>query len=167
MNTRRGKTLVEMLILITIIGTATGIGATTLVGLFKTERQVRRDIQQQTTLARLASRFRTDVHSARSCQVGHSCDLSLSDGRTVRYAVAGTRLTREVLRADAVEHRDAFILPDTAIVHFEKPASDGERMVRLSIVAAELSDKAYLTAVRPTVIEAAVGISVAGAEAQP
>ena len=167
MNARRGKTLVEMLILITIIGTTTGIGATTLVGLFKTERQVRRDIQQQTTLARLASRFRTDVHSARSCQVQQSCDLSLNDGRIVRYAAAGSRLTREVLRADAVEHRDAFLLPDTALIRFEQPEATGGRLVRLTISAAESSDKAYLTSVRPTVIEAAIGISATRAEAKP
>lgn len=164
---RRGKTLVEMLILISIVGVTTGIAATTLVALFKTDRQVRRDIEQLTTLARLSSRFRTDVHAARSCQVDPSCDLALSDGRVVRYALAGTRLTREVRRADAVEHRDAFTLPDTAVVRFEKPATDNGRLVRLKISAADSSDKPYLTAVRPTVIEAAVGLSSTIQEAQP
>ena len=58
---RRGKSLVEMLIVIGVFSVVLGTTSTTLVALFKTDRQVRRDLHQLTTLARLGSRFRTDA----------------------------------------------------------------------------------------------------------
>jgi type II secretory pathway pseudopilin PulG len=164
---RRGKSLIEMLILISLTSVVLGIVSTTLVALFKTDRQVRRDLVQLTTLARLGSRFRTDAHAARSCQIDKTCDLTLADGRLIRYSFEGQRLSREVRRGDAIEHRDAFVLPDTAAVGFDKPATHGGRLVRLSITAQERSDKPYLTAVRPATIDAAVGLSTITQEAAP
>ena len=164
---RSGKSLIEMLILISLTSVVLGIVSTTLVALFKTDRQVRRDVQQQTTLARLGSRFRTDAHAARSCQIDKTCDLTLADGRVIRYSFEGQRLSREVRRRDAIEHRDAFVLPDTAAVGFDKPASHAGRLVRLSITAQEPSDKAYLTAVRPATFDAAIGLSIIAPEATP
>jgi type II secretory pathway component PulJ len=168
MNTRRsGKTLIEMLILISLTSVILGIVATTLIALFKTDRQVRRDLEQQTTLARLGSRFRTDAHAAKSCQIDKTCDLALPDGRVIRYSLEGQRLSREVRRNGTVEHRDAFVLADTAAVRFEQPATQGGRLVRLSIAAKEFSDKPYLTAVRPATIDAAVGLAIAKQESTP
>jgi len=168
MNARRsGKTLIEMLILISLTSMVLGTVATTLIALFKTDRQVRRDVEQQTTLARLGSRFRTDAHAARTCQIDKTCELIWPDGRVVRYALEGQRLSREVRNGDAVEHRDAFVLPNTAAVRFEQPADLGGRLVRLSITAKEHSDKPYLTAVRPTTIDAAIGLSAMTKEATP
>jgi hypothetical protein len=166
-RTRSGKSLIEMLILITIASAVMGTVATTLVALFKTDRQVRRDLAQQTTLGRLGSRFRTDVHLAKTCQVDAACDLSLADGRLIRYRLDGQRLSREVRRGDAIEHRDSFVLADTVEVRFEQPADYDGRLVRLSITAKESADKAFLTAVRPTTIDAAVGISTITKEAAP
>ena len=119
------------------------------------------------TLARLSSRFRADAHEAKSCQINQTCDLTWSDGRVVRYALAGQRLSREIRRDGAVEHRDAFVLADTAAVRFEQPATQGGRLVRLSITAKQHSDKPYLTAVRPTTIDAAVGLSLPTQEVAP
>jgi type II secretory pathway pseudopilin PulG len=168
MNKRRsGKSLIEMLILISLTSVVLGTVATTLVALFKTDRQVRRDVEQQTTLARLGSRFRTDAHAARSCQIGKACDLSWPDGRVVRYALEGHRLSREVRRGDSIEHHDTFVLPDTAAVRFEQPADRGGRLVRLSITAKEHTDKPFLTAVRPATIDAAVGLALAKQEPAP
>ena len=158
MTRRRGKTLVEMLVLISVLTIILGLVATSLVVLFKTDRQVRRDLEQVTALARLSSKFRADAHAAASCQVADSCDLALPDGRVVRYAAGPQCITREVRRGDAVEHRDAFLLPATATAKFELPDELQGRLVRLSISAAADSDRPYLTAVRPATIEAAVGI---------
>jgi type II secretory pathway pseudopilin PulG len=159
MTRRRGKTLVEMLVLISVLTIILGLVATSLIVLFKTDRQVRRDLEQVTALARLSSKFRADAHAADSCQVAEACDLALPDGRVVRYAAGPERITREVRRGDAVEHRDAFLLPATATAKFELPDETQGRLVRLTIAAAENSDRPYLTAVRPATIEAAVGLS--------
>jgi len=156
---RRGKTLIEMLVLITVLSVIMSVVAATLVALFKTNRQITRDLEQQTSLARLSAKFRSDAHAARSCQVGASCQLAMEDGRVIDYAFSPQRITREVRRGDAVEHRDAFRLPAAAAASFESPAESGGRLVRLSIDAAPDSDRAYLTPVRPATIEAAVAIS--------
>jgi type II secretory pathway pseudopilin PulG len=156
---RRGKTLVEMLVLITILSMILGGVGTTLVALFKTDRQVLRDLDQLAALSRLGSRFRTDAHAAQSCQVGESCQLTLSDGRTIDYSVAPRKISREVRRGDEVLHRDAFTLPEAAIVRFELPAESQGRLVRLVISAKEDADRSYMTAVRRATIEAAVGLA--------
>jgi type II secretory pathway pseudopilin PulG len=159
MTTRRGKTLIEMLILITVLSVVLASVSLVLLGAFKTDRQLRRDLAQQTSLARLASRFRSDAHAATTCRVDNACELSLADGRVVRYGFAGQRISREVRRGQTLEHQDAFVLPDTAAVRFEQPEAFGGRLVRVSISAKENADKAHLTPVRPSAIEAAIGIA--------
>jgi type II secretory pathway pseudopilin PulG len=165
MTIRRGKTLIEMLILMTVLSVVLASVSLVLLGAFKTDRQLRRDLAQQTSLARLASRFRSDVHAAATCQVGDSCELSLTDGRVVRYGFAGQRISREVRRGQTLEHQDAFILPDTAAVRFEQPEAFGGRLVRATISAKADADKAHLTPVRPAAIEAALGIAAGRKEA--
>ena len=156
---RPGKTLIEMLVLITILSVIMGVVATTLVALFKTDRQVLRDLDQLAALSRLGNKFRSDAHTAESCQVGESCQLTLADGRVVHYSVAPRRIAREVRRGEEVLHHDAFSLPEAAAVRFELPAESGGRLVRLTIAAQDDSDRSFMTPVRPAVIEAAVGLS--------
>jgi len=168
MNSRRSaKSLVEMLVLMSILSVVLGTVATTLVALFKTDRQIRRDLAQQTTLARLDGRFRSDVHAARSCQIEEGCALAMPDGRVVHYTPDGPRLRREVRRADAVEHRDAFVLPDTAIIRFEQPQEYGGKLLRMLLAAKEDADKPFLTPVRPATIDAVIGISTLNREKSP
>ncbi|MEX2176068.1 MAG: hypothetical protein WD872_17030 [Pirellulaceae bacterium] len=158
-----------MLVLIGLLGLMLSIVSTTLVALFRTDRQIRRDLEQVTSLARLSDQFRADAHAATSCTTGPACTLQRADGRTVHYAFVPPAISREVRREQAVEHRDTFRLPDTAVVRFDmaedvSPRQSG-RLVRLTIAAAASSDKPYLTAVRPATIEAAIGLSPASSEA--
>ena len=61
---RCGKSLLELVVVIGLMGLLLATTATTLVGLVRTERQIRRDVDQQTMLARLAARWRADAHAA-------------------------------------------------------------------------------------------------------
>ncbi len=158
MKRRRGKSLIEMLMLISVLSVIFSIVATTLVALFRTDRQIRRDLEQQTSLARLQGKFRADAHAALSCQTGEACELTLADGRVIHYLAAPRKIVREVRRAGAVEHRDAFLLPAEVAVRWELPADDGGRLVRVAIDAPPDADRSYLTPIRPTVIEAAIGL---------
>jgi len=155
---RPGKSLMEMLLLISILTVIMSLVATTLVAVFKTDRQIRQDLDQQTALARLGSKFRADAHAAAACQVGVECELTLADGRVIRYSAKDRKITREVRRGNSVEHRDAFLLPATATARFDLPAQSQGHLVRLSIQPAENSDRAYLTPVRPAIIDAAIGL---------
>jgi type II secretory pathway component PulJ len=169
MTRRNGKTLVEMLMLMSVLSVIIATVAMTLIALMKTDRQIRRDLDQQTTLARLSDKFRTDAHAAKSCQVGKSCDLTLADGRLILYSVGPRQIAREVRRGETVLHQDSFLLPADAAISFVLPADTGGRLVQLRIDAAPGSDRAYLAPIRPTLIEAAIGLSIAPAtkEAQP
>ncbi len=156
-----------MLILVSILSAILATTATTLVALFKTDRQIRRDLTQITTLARLASRFRTDAHAATSCRIDQACALTLPGGRVVRYAQEGHKLHRQVLRGEAIEHRDAFVLPETALVKFEQPAEQETKLVRLTIRSQADADKSFLTPVRPSTIDAAIGLTQVQQEPRP
>lgn len=165
-HVRRGKTLIEMLLLISVLSVILATTAATLIALMKTDRQLRRDLDQQTTLARLGEKFRADAHSAASCQLGAACDLTLPDGRVVRYEVRSGQVVREVRQGEQVQHRDTFYLPETAAITFHQPAESESRLVQLRIAPMPDSDAPYRMAVRPALIEAAVGVSSSKEAAQ-
>jgi len=132
-NLRRAKTLVEVMVIITILSVVLAASTTTLAALLKLERQFRRDAEQSTMLARLGAQFRGDVHQAKDAAVGEDCVLTWPDGRAVRYAAGDREITREVRRGDAVEHRDSFRLPAPAAVNLAKVEQPGGSLVRLTI----------------------------------
>jgi type II secretory pathway pseudopilin PulG len=153
---RSGKTLLEALVIITMLGVVlTGV-TTTLVTSFRVERQLSRDTAQEASLARLASRVRTDAHAAIGAKIDSGCELMLADGRTVRYAFESPRIVREVRRGDAILHRDAFLLPAKAEVAFSAASEADGQLVRVSITPADQPVQAFATPVRSASIEAAV-----------
>jgi type II secretory pathway component PulJ len=156
---RSGKSLIEMLMLMSILSVILATTSATLIALMKTDRQLRRDLDQQTALARLAEKFRFDAHAATTCQVDTACQFAQSDGRTVRYEAAGGRVVREIRRGDAVEHRDSFVLPEQAVVTFSQPSDLSGRLVQLQIATVGDADTKYRAAVRPALVEAALGVS--------
>jgi type II secretory pathway pseudopilin PulG len=156
---RRGKTLIEMLVLMTVMSIILATTAATLIALMKTDRQLRRDLAQQTTLARLGEKFRADAHAASRCELGPACELTLPDGRVVRYEARSGQVVREFRQGQQVQHRDAFYLPETAAITFHQPADLEGRLVQLRIAPIPDSDAPFRAAVRPALIEAAVGLS--------
>src|SRR5262245_51820037 len=57
---RRGKTLVEALVIMSLLMVALAASTTTLAALFRIERYIRRDTERGVTLERLAAQLRTD-----------------------------------------------------------------------------------------------------------
>ena len=154
---RRGITLLEVAITVSLTGILLASTAVLLTVLFRTEVQIRRDLAQQTTLARLNQRFRSDVHMAKECTMMDSCRLKLADGRTIDYAWKSPRITRVVQRDGKVEHRDAFELPRGARVSFAA-APETRQMATLTIAASDELPHRYATPIRPTQIEAVVDL---------
>jgi type II secretory pathway pseudopilin PulG len=155
---RRGKSLVELLVVIGLTGVVMAMTSTTLVATFRAERQIRRDLAQQQTLARLATRFRADCHASRAASVDRLCELALPDERSIRYSAASSGIERVVLRGGNVEHRDTFALANGARVKIDAPAPFFGRLVRLTIQPDPEAYRPYATAIRPVTLEAAVGI---------
>jgi hypothetical protein len=157
LSSRAGKSLVEMLVVITLMSGAMGICALTLSALFRTESQLRRDREQQLIGSRLADRWRTDVHGAVACTVEKDCELKLADGRRVKYAIDGSVIHREVLRDMAVEHRDAFKLPKNVTPGFAMTNRRGRDFAILQLQPSGL-DQPQSVPVRKAVIEAALNL---------
>ena len=154
----RGVTLVEMVIVMTLATLVLMLSTTTLVTMLRMGKQMNDDVAQDLALARLASQWREDVHAATKSAVAADCVLTMPDERTIRYTFAAPAVTREVSRADTVLHRDAFLLPARARVSFAIKQERSDRLHRLEIRDADLPDRAFAVPVRPTIVEAAIGL---------
>jgi hypothetical protein len=154
---RRGKSLVEMLVVITLMSGAMGICALTLSALYRTESQLRRDREQQLIGSHLADRWRADVHGAVACTVDKDCELTLADGRRVKYAIDGSVIHREVLLGAAVQHRDAFKLPKNVAPEFAITKRQDRNFAILHLHPSG-PDQPPSTPVRKAVIEASLNL---------
>lgn len=155
---QRGFSLIEMAVATSILSVVLALSMTTIVGMFRVERQFARDAQHDLATSRLAAQFRADAHAAVAAEVDADCRLTQSDGRTVKYAFADARITREVLRDGAIEHRDSFPLDRRAVVRFALVPEFDNRLVAVRIVADGSLPRSGKAAVRPLLIESAVGI---------
>jgi hypothetical protein len=153
-----GKTLLEVAIVVAIMSVALMLSATTLVALFRLERQIRASDVHRQTVARLASRLRGDVHVAVSANVNAGCELSLADGRTIQYAFAAPEITREVRRGEEVLHRDAFVLAPQAEAKFSVRTAPAGQFVELSIGPSEPQQRRHQASIRPLALVTAVNL---------
>jgi Tfp pilus assembly protein FimT len=164
---RAGKSLVEALVIISLMSVIMGLAATSLASLFRLRYVITRDAEQAASLDRLSMRLRLDAHEANSVAVDNGCILNFADGRSIQYFIAAPRIVREVRRVDQVAHRDTFSLPRHTVVTFEEEAVATGQLVRI-LVKPEETKLPPRELPRAAVIEAAVGIhgSLAKAEAR-
>ena len=71
--------------------------------------------------------------------------------QTVRYAIEGQRVWREVRRGDAIQHRDSFSLPAVAEASFDSRQESGRTFAVLSIQSKPV-DRAFAAPVRAATI---------------
>jgi len=154
---RSGKSLVELMVVISVVSVVLAACTTTLAALLHLERQFRRDAEQTTTLARLATRIRSDAHQASGLQAGETCVLSLPGGEAIHYALDGRAITRIVRRGEAIVHRDAFRLPGDAAIAFQAVEQSGGQLLRLTIRSSGRPVRGS-PAVQATTIDAAIGL---------
>jgi len=116
---RRGYTLVELLLVITVVGVLSATGAVLIGLLMSAESRGTGEIVVQTTFARLGRQLRADVHGAASADVadvgdmeGGQLNLTGVDGRNVRYIAATGLVTREVDSGADQHSREEYLLPD-------------------------------------------------------
>jgi hypothetical protein len=166
---RRGKTLIEVAVIVAMTGVALSLATTTLVSLFRIERQLRADTAYDLTQRRLASRWRADVHAAVAAKADGDCQLTLPDGRYIHYAFSTPVIHREVRRGDQIEHRDAFVLPRSAQASFSRNTDADGRVIRLSITSPPQPGPARATPTPPLTIAAALNLQgqLANLEGQP
>jgi type II secretory pathway component PulJ len=155
---RTGKTLLEAVVIISIMGLIIGMSATSLATLFRLKQQLTRDTEQAASLARLATRLRLDAHAASAVVVDESCGLTLPNGSAIQYSINAPSIVREVRRDGAVIHRDRFLLPQSAAAEFSREGESPSGLVRLSIRPIEVKTR-KTEMPRTRTIEAVVGLS--------
>jgi type II secretory pathway pseudopilin PulG len=155
---RSAKTLLEVVVILSIMTVVIGACATSLSTLFRLRHQFQRDREQIAAIARVGTLLRTDAHQAVSASVDNGCSLTLADGRTIRYEFSSPRIVRHVERDGQTLHRDSFLLSKTTNATFEREGDSPTSLIRLSIRPTE-SNLPPREIPRSATIEAAVGLS--------
>ncbi len=140
---RRGVSLVELLIVISVATVIVGICVTTIHVLLRSERDQSRAIQTAVTISRLSEVFREDVHAASQGELlaveGQPPRLMLTgaDGRKIVYSASEHVAERVETASGTPVHRDLFHFPSGSAVRLER--DETPRLVRIAIdIAAAL-----------------------------
>ena len=144
MRTRRGHTLVEVLVATTLFGVIFSTVGLTLHAMARSERQVGAALDADRELERLAVQLRQDAHQATSASTTDAREqtppqsvlsLALPAGETVHYTLQSDRVERVLRHEQTVRHRETYRLPAGAVGRWQVQA---ERPVPLVSLVLEL-----------------------------
>jgi len=148
MPRRRGYTLTECLVAITLLGTLLGTVTLTLGVMYRADRNLRDAVDQERALEQFTARFRSDAHQAFSASVNKPAEanaparelvLRSSVDSTIQYTLRPQDVERLVRRGESIVHRETYGLnataegwqirddrkPATVSVSFERQATRG------------------------------------------
>jgi len=116
---RRGYTLVEMLVVITISTVMLGVAVQVLYLLARLERGGREHVNRATIVARLADQFRSDVHAALRPMPTDGAEknqwqFALAGDRTVTYRALPGEVERREQIAGEPARQESYVLPADA-----------------------------------------------------
>lgn len=156
-----GKSLLEVVVMISLLSILLGLSATSLASLFRLRYTITRDTEHARSIDRLAMRLRQDAHEAVSASVAEACDLTFSEGKSIRYSFTTPRIVREVREekegAEKIVHRDSFSVPRHSVVTFQNEQMESGALLRV-VIAPENTRLPPRELPRSARIEAAVGI---------
>jgi type II secretory pathway pseudopilin PulG len=157
MKRRRGFSLIEMVMLITVASIVLGLCAVTLQLLIKVDRSGRSHIAGLAREAHLARIFRADVRAARGATSAapNTLMLELDDDDRVEYRLEGKEVLRVERVRDAIRNQDAFPLPRGGSARFDVEPLESLSVVRLIIARAPAAPD--LPAGRATHLEGVLG----------
>ncbi len=119
---RRGVSLIELLIVISIMGTVFILSGVTFHLLLRSEKVVAQSFVTERSISRLAVQFREDVHRSKSGTVvasttGTAFEMILADANRfcARYVITKDGLARLLVEQDLVTAREDFRLPDCRV----------------------------------------------------
>jgi len=146
MTTRRGTTLVELLIVMTGCAAFLSLSGQLLHRALKTQSESRRFFDAERTAWRLAEDFRRDVHAADAATTDGAggaeslLRLELPEHRVVVYTREGASIVRTLTRPDGPAARELYPLPARSAIEVE--VDDAGRLVTLLIEAEEADPEA-------------------------
>lgn len=116
---RRGYTLTEMLVVISLLGVLLSTTGWMLHLLMKVESASRHEQARQQTLSHLEEAFRRDVRLSKSAQSSHAeSELTLTShaGTAVRYRIHDSSVERsEFGSGETTRHQERFLLPECVV----------------------------------------------------
>lgn len=126
-----GFTLVEVVVLMSIVALLMTLGGGLLRRLLAADRQIARSLETARQIDRLSSRLRRDVQlgdldAGATPTIPSRLVLRMADGQTIDYTVAGNRLTREVFTGETREVRDSYVFPTGTGLVFDLTSPGGE-----------------------------------------
>jgi prepilin-type N-terminal cleavage/methylation domain-containing protein len=115
MNRRRGFTLLEMVVAISVSTVLMGIAVTTLIALLRNQNTGREHLQYCRSIERLAEQFRRDVHGAEKISAGEKEGImeipaASAEGATIRYQCFAGQIERTESKGGKIVSRESYIL---------------------------------------------------------
>lgn len=134
MNRRRGKTLIELMVVISLMGTMLATTGTVIHRLMRAERAVANDLAWTRAVTELAEQFRSDAHAATQCRVsddGQTLEFTLAEA-SIMYRLTKPGVERIATPVAASSHRDTYRLGPEP-VQFVSTAEQGRRWIEVQI----------------------------------
>lgn len=134
---RRGVTLIEMLVVLTVLSVLIGLCAVTIQMLMRVGADAQSRRSAAAAIGRLAEQFRADVHASREAEVRPPSGLRLKTGAgaTIEYRFQGGRVSRVETTGgpEAVARHEAFDLGRDGTATFENRDEEGRRFLVLVV----------------------------------
>ena len=166
MNRRKGFSLVEVLVAVTVGSVLLAVAVGLLYALIEMDRTSREHLRLRIAAARLGDQFRRDVHAAvrltgpqegaagNGAEATAAWELDLPPDRAVEYRLEEASLLRTERAGGEVVRREWFRLPPHAVASIERSGEQGHPIVSLRITPDLKSPEA--PAWRPVRIDAAL-----------
>ena len=115
--TRRGYSLVECLVVISLVGVTLSTITLTLHGLRRGDLNARDELRHELAIDRVVTLLRQDVHRANAATLvpepklaesAKTLQLTFGSNRSVEYSLAGDEVVRSLREGDQIEQSDSF-----------------------------------------------------------
>ncbi|MCU0983037.1 MAG: hypothetical protein MUF25_28080 [Pirellulaceae bacterium] len=119
---RRGHSLAEMLVAITLLGSLLGTVSVTVSAMFRADQTMRDELLRDRALESFIASFRADVHQAVSASLAEPGEgdaprreltLQGPGDQTVAYTLGPRDVQRVVRRSETIVHRETYALTAT------------------------------------------------------
>ena len=164
---RRGMTLIEIVVVISILGALMSLGVVLLGLMLRADNAGSEALATQLSVSRLERQFRADAHDADAVAADDDAqrlELRQSDGRHIDWSISEAGIARQASDGASITMRDEYRLPDGE-TRFTVGSSGRLVELRHRYGLATLTETPADDTVAPAhewLIQAAVGIAVGG-----
>lgn len=161
---RRGITIIEVLIVITGVSMMLGLCAITLQLLMQLNAEGQARLRGAVGLERLSQQLRDDVHACRSAQLAADdkapakpprLRLTIEPDHSVSYEIGDGNVVRDESRAGKTVRHESYSLPRGRVARFEERKEAAHRL--LALVVTHVGGKSRTDPPRPLEVVASPG----------